>query len=236
MKNLLLLLFSILVIQARAQDVEILHIYDSSRADLHDELLYIEEPIALHTLTHVALIQVSSDSRAGLETVYTFSRSQASELGANCYRVTEFEHRENGLRIILDLYYANEASKQNIRKHQSQNMVYVFGSDAPEKTFTCKVNNRKIELPPFTFYRQENKTGQETKVSKGGLTGMAVWVTWAENKPARYIALSGFGLSGVGVGPGVGAGFNTGRLSYIEPEVGRFLSVVMKPVTLDSGK
>lgn len=234
MKKLLLLLFISSALPTRGQDAEILHTYDSSRADIHDEFLYIEEPIELNMLTHVALIQVSSESRAGLETVYTFSRSQASELGANCYRVTEFEHRENGLRIILDLYYANEASKQNIREHQPQNIVYVFGSDDPEKTFSCKVNNRKIELPPFTFYYQVNKRGQETKVSKGGLTGMAVWVTWAENKPARYIALSGFGLSGVGVGPGVGAGFNTGRLLYLEPEVGRFLSVMMKP--LDSGK
>lgn len=234
MKKILLLLFMIVfVFSTRGQDAEVLHIFDSSRADIQDEFLYIEDPVELSILTHVALVQLSCDNRAGLETVYTFSRSQASELGANCYRVTEFEHRENGLRIILDLYYANDAAKNIIRQHQPQNMVHVFGSDDPEKTYSCKVNNRKIELPPFTFYREENKRGQEIKVSKGGLTGMAVWVTWAEDKPARYITLSGFGLSEVGVGPGVGAGFNTGRLSYLEPDVGRFLSVVMKPITLE---
>jgi hypothetical protein len=237
MKKILpLLVMIVFALSTRGQDAEVLHIFDSSRTDLQDGFLYIEEPIDLTLLTHVALIQVSSDSRAGLETLYSFSGNQASELGANCYRVTEFEHQENGLRIILDLYYINEASKKNIREHQPQNRVYVFGSDNPDKTFNCKVNNRKIELPPFTFYREENKIGQEIKVSKGGLTGMAVWVTWAEGKPARYITLSGFGLSGVGVGPGVGAGFNTGRLSYLEPDIGRFLSVVMKPLTLPSAK
>lgn len=219
---------------AIGQDTEVLHIFDSSRTDIQDEFLYIEEPIALNLLTHVALVQISSDSRTGLENLYTYCRSQASELGANCYRVTEFEHRENGIRIILDLYFSSEAIKGNIRQHQPQNKVHVFGSDDAGKTYSCRVNNRKIDLPPFTFYQQENKRGQEIKVSKGGLTGMAVWVTWAQNKPARYITLSGFGLSGVGVGPGVGAGFNTGRLAYLEPEAGRFLSVIMKPVTLDS--
>lgn len=236
MKKILLLLFVSSALSVSGQDAEVLRSFDSTRADIQDELLYIEDSIDLNLLTHVALIQVSSDSREGLQLLYTFCRRQASELGANCYRVTEFEHRENGSRVILDLYYASEATKQNIRKHQLQNMVHVFGSEVPEKTYSCRVNNKKIDLPPFTFYRQENKRGQEIKVSKGGITGMAVWVTWAEDKPARYITLSGFGLSGVGVGPGVGAGFNTGRLAYLEPEVGRFLSVVMKPVTLDLSK
>jgi hypothetical protein len=236
MKELLLLLLITSTLPTLAQEAEILHTFDSSRTDIQDEFLYIEEPIDLNTLTHIALIQVSSDSRAGLEALYTLSRSQASELGANCYRVTEFEYQENGLRTILDFYYANEAVKENIRQHQPKNVVHVFGSDDPEKTYSCKINNRKIEMPPFTFYRQENKRGQEIKVSKGGFAGMTVWITWAQDKPARYITLSGFGLSGVGVGPGVGVGFNTGRLSYLEPEIGRFLSVVMKPVTMPSGK
>lgn len=233
MKKFLILFLMISGFTVQGQNAEILQTFDSSRVDIHDEFLYIEEPIDVNVLTHVALVQVSNHGRAGLEKLYTLSRNQASELGANCYRVTEFEHRENGLRIILDLYYATDSAKQNIRKHQPQNMVHVFGSDEPEKISSCKVNNRKIELPPFTFYRQENKRGQEIKVSKGGITGMAVWIPWAEAKPARYITLSGFGLSGVSVGPGVGAGFNTGRLSYLEPEIGRFLSQVMKPVTLD---
>lgn len=232
MKRLWLLLL-IIATQAHGQDAEILHIFDSTRADIQDEFLFVEEPVNINLLTHVALVQVSSDRSTGLEIVYTFARRQASELGANCYRVAEFEHQENGLRVILDLYYADESVKKIIRENQPHNIVHVFGSDVPEKTYSCKVNNRKIELPPFTFYRKENKTGQETKVSKGGLTGMAVWVTWAPDKPARYITLSGFGLSGAGVGPGVGAGFNTGRLAYLEPEVGRFLSVVMTPVTLE---
>lgn len=233
MRKLLFLVFICTPLLTHGQDAEVLHLFDSSRVDIQDEFILIEEPIDLNTLTHVALVQISSDSRTGLGTLYTFSRSQAGELGANCYRVTEFEHQENGLRIILDIYHANKAAKENIRAHQLQNIVHVFGSDEPEKSYSCKVNNRKIELPPFTFYRQENKIGQEIKVSKGGMTGMTVWVTWAQNKPARYITLSGFGLSGAGVGPGVGAGFNTGRLSYLEPEIGRFFSVVMKPVTLD---
>lgn len=228
MKKLTLLLFILSGFAVCAQDVELLHRYDSSRTTLHDELLYIEAPINLNMVTHVALIQVSS--RAGLESLYTFCRSQASELGANCYRITEFEHQGNGLRIILDLYYANEPAKKNIREHQPQNVVHVFGSDEPAKTYSCKINNQKVALPPFMFYQQEIRRGEEIKVSKGGITGMAVWVTWAEHKPARYIGLSGFGLNGVGVGPGVGASFNTGRLTYLEPELGRFLSVVMRSV------
>lgn len=236
MKNFLLLLLIFFALSTRGQEVEVLHTFDSSRADMHNELLYIEDSIDLNVLIHVALVQVSSDSRAGLEALYTFARNRASELGANCYRVTEFEYSENGLRMILDLYYANQVVMENIRQHQPQNMVHIFGSDDPEKTYSCKVNNRKIDLRPFTFYRQETKRGQEIKVSKGGLTGMTVWVTWGVAKPARYISLSGFGVSGVGVGPGVGVGFNTGRLSYLEPEVGRFLSVVMKPIAFDSLK
>lgn len=230
MKKLLILVFTCAAFPAFSQDAEVLHIFDSTRADIRDEFLYIEPAIDLNTLTHVALVQVS-DSRSGLENLYTFCRSQASELGANGYRIREFEHTESGLRIILDLYYVHKAGKENIRALQPQNIVYVFGSDEPGKTSTCKVDNKKIELPPFTFYQQENKPGGEIKVSKGGITGMAVWITWAQNKPARYITLSGFGLSGVGVGPGVGAGFNTGRLAYMEPEAGRFLSVLMEPVT-----
>lgn len=235
MKKLLLLQFIISAFTAYSQDIEVLYNFDSSRADMQDEFLYIEDSIELNILTHVAIVQVSNAT--GVETLYNFFRNQAGELGANCYRVTEFEHQENGSRIILDLYYANKAAKENIRQHKPQNTVYVFGSFYPGKLYSCKVNDRKIELPPFTFCRQENKPGQEIKVSKGGLTGMTVWVTWAENKPARYITLTGFGLNGVGAGGGgVGVGFNTGRLAYLEPELGRFLSVVMNPFTLDAGK
>ncbi len=235
MKSIFLLLFCLSILSASAQDMEVLQKFDSSRADILDVFLYIEDQIAIEKLTHVALIQ-ASDNRKGLENLYTFARNRASELGANCYRITEFDYKENVLRIILDFYYADSLMKKSIFQHQPTNTVYVFGSDSPDKIVSCKVNNMRLELPPFTYYKKENTRGQEIKVSKGGMTGQAVWVTWAQNKPARYITLSGFGISNVSMGGGVGVGFNTGRISYIDVDFGRFLSVVMKPVVSASGR
>lgn len=236
MNKLILLLLLGSAFFAHAQDIEVIQKFDTVQQSPLNTFTYLEDATDVNTLIHKAVIQISSNAKAGIGTLFQQAKIKAGDLNANSYRIIEFTHQEEGIRAVLDLYYADEISLKNNTSFQPRNTVYVFGSDTPGKIITCKVNGSKIELQPFTFYWQENKRGQEIKVSKGGVTGMTVWVTWEENKPARYITLSGFGISGGGVTPsgGAGIGFNTGRLSYIDTDFGRFLSVVMKPISSDS--
>lgn len=233
MKNLVLPLLFVSVLALHAQDVEVIQQFDTTRQSPLHAFVYLEEATDPATLIHKATIQVSANTKSGGMHTLLFLQAKifAGKLNANSYRILEFSNQDDGIRLVLDLYYADEAALAFNASHQPHNAVFVFGSDSPGKIVRCRVNDLKIELQPFTFYKQENKPGQEIKVSKGGITGMAVWVRWEQNKPARYVTLSGFGISGGGVSPAGGGaiGFNTGRLAYLDGELGRFLALVMKP-------
>ena len=63
------------------------------------------------------------------------------------------------------------------------------------------------------------------QINKGGFTGMTVWVKWKEGKSSTYLSLTGLGIGNATYPYGsVGASINTGRLNFIETDLGLLLT------------
>ena len=98
------------------------------------------------------------------------------------------------------------------------------------RTMSFKIDNKKTELRPGTYYKYVRTEGKEVKINKGGITGATVFYTLEGNKPDIFLTLSGFGLGGGPMPAGtMGASFNTGRISAIDGNLGCLLKTLFTP-------
>ena len=215
-----------------AQTVEIVKQADRVKQTANMDFAFIEPSTDVNALDFVATIRVTgADKLAGIDIVYTKAKEKAHELGANCFKLSDYQQNENPRQSILtlDVYHGGDSILDiNFASHE-KNVVYIFGGERKSaESFVFKVNNIKQELKSGTYYRHENKEGQEVKINRGGLMGATTWIGWRKDKPATFLTLTGFGL-GVGAGPdgAVGVAFNTGRINYIDGNLGHLLIQLM---------
>lgn len=233
-KYLILTLFlKTIYLTVNAQTVEVLKQTDFVTQEKDEDFAFIEPTTDVNSLTYVGTIKSTGvDKLAGVENLFFKLKEKAHELGANCFVLNDFKQGNNPQPSILtlDIYNGNDSILNlNFANHE-KNVIYIFGSEKRSNAqFNFRLDNVKKEFNSGTFYRHENKEGQEVKINKGGLTGMTLWIKWRENKPSTFLTLTGFGLGGGTVPYGtVGVAFNTGRISYIDGNLGHLLIQLIK--------
>ncbi|MBY0436236.1 MAG: hypothetical protein K2U26_19245 [Cyclobacteriaceae bacterium] len=214
------------------QTVEILKQSDDIKQSDDKDFAFIEPSTNINELKFVATLKITGvDKLANIETVYFKAKEKAHELGANSFKLTDYIQNDNPRQSILtiDVYNGSDSIlTENFANHE-KNVVYIFGNERKSnETYSFKIDNVKQELKSGTYYRHENKEGQEVKINKGGLTGATIWIKWKEEKSATFLTLTGFGLGGGPVPYGtVGLSFNTGRINYIDGNLGHLLIQLM---------
>ena len=233
MKKLILFgIVSLVGFSTSAQTVEILKQSDNITQSDDKDFAFIESTTDINSLKFIATIKVTGvDKLASIEAVYFKAKEKAHDLGANGFKLGDYNQNDNPRQsiLILDVYNGSDSILNiNFANHE-KNIVYIFGNERKsDETYSFKIDNIKQELKSGTYYRHENKEGQEVKINKGGLTGATIWIKWKENKPATFLTLTGFGLGGGQVPYGtVGVSFNTGRINFIDGNLGHLLIQVM---------
>ncbi len=219
------LAFSNLVL---AQNVEVLHRAERLPEYEAERFSFIAPDSDTSRLQFVATLRATGVGKnANLELVFNKLREKAQTLGGNAFKLRQFSRIDEIPKSILtlDVYFASDSAlKLNHEKH-SKNMVYIIGSpEKSDKTYSFKIDNLKKEIKGGTFYRHENKEGQEIKINKGGFTGTTVWIKWKKNKPATFLTLSGMSVLNTPPPPGqMGASITTGRIYYLDENLGYLL-------------
>jgi len=159
-------------------------------------------------------------------------KAKAQELGANAFKLNSFKiiDSSNKKILILDTYYGTDTAINLNFKNHVKNIVYIFcDAEKSDKTYSFKIDNDKKEIKGGTFYKYQNKEGQKVKINKGGFSGATLWINWKENKPATFLTLTGFGLGGAQLpyNQQFGMSFNTGRINYIDGDLGHLLTALL---------
>lgn len=175
-------------------------------------------------------------TRSTIEHFYSLIRTEARKNGANSFRLVRVNRAEATVagELVLDTYFASEASITESNALKERNAVYVFASEmkSGDKTTTYKLNNEKKELAGGMYARYDLPVGSEVKISKGGISGATSWFRGTENRQAVYVSLTGLGV-GPGVSPtgnGVGISLNSGRITQMDHNLGELLAIALEPV------
>ena len=189
---------------------------------------FIEPSSDSTAFTFVATIRVTDENgKYGFGKLYSKLKEKAMSLGANAFKLNNYTRADsvNAEALTLDTYFATYGRIIENAKNHPMNTVYIFGNpDKSGKDVSFRLNNKKMEVKGGTYYKYEIPQEKEAKISKGGLTGATLWITWKENKPASFLTLTGFGLGNVQPPVGqVGISFGTGRINRMDENMGYLL-------------
>jgi len=215
-----------------AQSVQIIKRGSVLTTDRSEAFSFIENQMDTSKLIYVATLRATGkDKKESLHTLFYFLRDKAKKMDANSYKFISYN---DSLKILTaDVYFASDTLLKEIAAQHEKNTVYIFCNEkASAGTYNFKVNKIRKTISSGTYYRHVNNQDEEVEINKGGFTGMTVWIKWMENKPSTFLSLTGFGIADPapypGVGPGVGVAFNTGKLSYIDSDLGYLLVSLLK--------
>ncbi|MCU0360616.1 MAG: hypothetical protein MUF75_07855 [Bacteroidia bacterium] len=217
-----------------AQNVEVVRRADRFPEYEAETFSFIAPGADTNRLQYVATLRATGVGKnVNLEMIYIKLKEKANSLGANAFQLLSFKRWDSIYKsiLVMNMYFASDSVLNLHRKHQEKNVVYIFGdTEKSDKVQSFKVDNLKKEIKGGTYYRHQNAQGQEVKINKGGFTGATVWIKWKENKAATFLTLTGFGLNNSPVPAGqMGASFHTGRMNYLDENLGQLLVHLLKP-------
>ena len=192
---------------------------------------FIEPEIGIEQLAYVATFKATGrKSTADIFRMLDGIRSKSRFYGSNCFVLSSFErHGPHGeVSLVLDTYFASDSILEANLASRAKNVCFIFGDDNPDKErlHTFKINGEEKAIISGTYYRQEIKEREEIRINKGGFTGATVKLKWMPDMNAVYLSQSGPGIGGISPpmgNVGVGISVNTGRLNYMESNLGRLL-------------
>jgi hypothetical protein len=216
-----------------AQNVEIISKSDFKLKARIGTFAFIEQKTDTAKLLYVATFKVAAeDNKTTISEMLFKIKMQAHLLGANCFRLNNFNRDSlNRLTIVLDTYYGNDSIQlKNFNNHE-KNTVFIFCNDRlNDEKYLLKVNKEKKEFRSGTYLTYHLKEGEDLKITKGGFTGATFWIKYEENKQPVFLTITGFGLGGGPIPAGtIGMSFNTGRINYIDENLGHLLTLILKP-------
>jgi len=222
------LLFVVLSQPLMAQTVTFLEKNDTLQKPKYQEFLFLNENTNLSFSTKVATVQ-SSGSLKSVAALYEKIKSESQKLGANSFRFLSFKKvSADAGELILTVYFTPENILGMNFENNPKNKVFIFGNEnlADPKTQSFKADGEKFEIASGQFRTFTPRIGEELKISKGGFTGMTLWIKGQEDKQATFLNFSGIGLAGAQYNPmpqSVGVNINTGKIHRMEPNLALLL-------------
>jgi hypothetical protein len=216
-----------------AQNIEVINKSGFQPLEKVDHFSFIEPITDTTDIKFIATIKVTGETKKEEVAILFYKlKAKAQELGANSFKLNSFKILDSNNKkiLILDTYYGTDAAINLNFKNHVKNIVYIFcDAEKSDKTYSFKIDNVKKEIKGGTFYKYQNKEGQKVKINKGGFSGATLWINWKENKPATFLTLTGFGLGGsqIPYDQQFGMSFNTGRINYIDGDLGHLLAAVL---------
>jgi hypothetical protein len=209
-----------------AQNVEVIQSSGDLPPSTDEFFSFIESTTDTTAITYIGRLKVSATGpQSSIANLYQALDKKAHAMGADAFKLREYRRdtTTNSSTLVLDIFFMNDSMRVFNFDSHVKNVIFVFGSEKrSDRSMSFRIDNEKKEVAGGTYYRHQNPQGKETKISKGGITGAAAWIRWKENKPSTFVTLSGFGLAGGNVPAGT-VGFNTGRLNFINGDLGHLM-------------
>ena len=218
-----------------SQKIEYLEKKDSLNTSEKEFFIFLDEKTNVADSHFLAKIK-STGKIDVVSNLYEVIKTESQRIGANSFKFIEYKKIDNeNAQLTLDVFFTeNNLIKENF-KNIEKNKVFIFGNDdlINFKRESFKIDNNKFEIGSGEFMQFQSPIGKELKISKGGFTGMTLWIKNKEDKPSSFLNFSGFGLSGTEYNPysgGVGVGFTTGRINRFDSNIGFLLTKIFKKV------
>lgn len=233
-KLLLLLLATIKTLTGYTQHVEIINKSGIKNLAESKTFDFIQPATDTNFFQFVATIKAKDKDRTSVvESLYNDIRKQANKLGANCYKVNSFTRSGSTGEtvLILDCYFAWEATMITNSANQEKNTVFIFGKEKEDgnRAISIKVKDSIIVIKPGTYLKYVLKEGESLRINKGGITGDTRWIKWKKDNPPSFYTLTGFGLMDVQAYPVYGISFNSGRINQINDiSLGLLLTQILR--------
>ena len=230
-----LLFFLTGYIATTAQNVEVLRSSSFVPGVKSKEFAFLEPATDTSSLKFIASLKMSGDEQTGIQYLYDSIRINALALGANCFKLNKFVEYGNkdSTSLTLNVYYATDALLYINFQNHPKNVTYIF--ESPYKSdHICRfyVDDVKKKIKDGTYYLLKNKSGKEIEVAKAAVDGVSVFIRGSEGKPAAFLALSGFKVTGVHLlgGPHLGPlQIVGGQMEYVNGNLGHLIISLMTP-------
>ncbi|KFF75414.1 hypothetical protein HX13_04315 [Chryseobacterium sp. P1-3] len=165
--------------------------------------------------------------------LFTAIAEEAERKGANAYHIVSYKEggQQNDSELVLDTYSIEETEIDKVSGSLEKNVIYIFGDPSTKENSASnfKINGEKREVKNNALVKVVLKENEEVKITKGGITGMSIWVKWKPEQFNKFYSFSGLGVDGAGFGSnGASIVFNTGRIFPVDRDLGYFLIQVLK--------
>ena len=221
MKQILLLLLLFVSQSFYAQTIEILEKGDTLQKAKYQQFIYLADSTNTTSATFVAKIKLRG-SLKNTSNLYYYIKNKAQSWGANGFKFESFTKTdaENG-ELVLSTFFCEDSLFDANFENMPKDKIFIFGNDdlTENKVQGYKVNGQKLEISSGKFKVISIGENDEIKITKGGFTGMTVWLKRKEYGFSSYLSFSGLGLNNASYAPGyngVGVSFNTGKINQIE--------------------
>lgn len=224
-----------------AQEVEIVKIFkelESSSTSADFRIL----PIETKFMSDSKLARLSSycrnDKESNLRDLYSRFRSEAFNMGANCFVVDAVDHHANNrMTVIISIYKLTDGVIREKQADFGSNLVYLLGDllTMEGDWRKLKVNRNEIRIKPLQVLIYTVGSGEKFKINVGGFFGRSYRFVGVENMSSKYLSFGGFSAApAIGYGMGIGGGltpgirFYTGKINHINFDLGQFYVQVMQ--------
>jgi hypothetical protein len=194
--------------------------------------VFIEKTFDHSFLKYIHTFQCVSKQGDDIPSLVRAIRVQAQSMGANCFKLKNFERNDTAkaMTLTLDTYFADEQQLELNSQLHEKNVIYIFTNDEfSDRSYSFQIDGEKVSLKSGHYYKYIIPVGTEVKINNGGFTGTTVKVNWKENNPSRFFSLTGFALADAQHQPStVGVAFTTGKINYVSANIGLLLSNVLQ--------
>jgi hypothetical protein len=225
---LILVIFGMLGM-AHSQNVEIIYRSSDNLNKIKNKTAFhfIEKGLDSTRLTYVARMKVKASGNPSLASLYSKMKSEGKKLGANAFRLLQFDPADQSLTVDLCLAKEDVINVNNLLK--PLNTVTIFAGDIYEKTayFSFEFNGGVRTLKNGTYFKYKLREGEQAKLKKGTVTGTTMWIKWKPNQLPNYYTIHGFSKEAIVKRTTVSQSSKPGKFMPVEAGLGAMLSVIL---------
>lgn len=227
MKKVFLFLVFFKMSFALGQDVQFIEKENILDRPKTQQFVCLLEPTSLAKSKFVGRVKATGASQ-NVVALYEAIKRETQPLGANSFKFLSFKwYDANVSELILDVFYSDDSTLQDNTSHIPLNKVYVFGSPdlSVNSNQSFKANSEKYKVDNGKYRVFDVEVGQVCKITKGGFTGMSLWVDGEKGKLSTFLSFNGIGVSNIGLNPrgGGGIAINTGKINHVEQNLALLL-------------
>ncbi len=220
MKKVFLFLVFFKMATVFGQDVQFIEKENILDRPKYQQFVYLMEQTSIAKCKFVGRVKATGASQ-NVVALFDAIKRETQPLGANSFKFLSFKWFDaNVSELILDVFYSDDSTLQDNISYIPLNKVYIFGS--PDFSVTSnqsfKVNSDKYKVDNGKYRVFDVEVGQVCKISKGGFTGMSLWVDGEKGKLSTFLSFNGIGVNTSGLNPrgGGGIAINTGKINHVE--------------------